>query len=131
MMLRRRAVLAALAALAWVAAPQAGRAAEDTVLKWGDNLAPSLDPHALSDVPSAFSRLNMYDSLLRVVGNPPDIVHVVPEMKLSASYRPLVGPLKAEGIPKPSRNAWYLDPDENRYKRLTVAVRTEIAGAQQ
>jgi putative long chain acyl-CoA synthase len=65
------------------------------------------------------------------VGNPPDIVHVVPEMKLSASYRPLVSPLRAEGIPKPSRNAWYLDPDTNRYKRLTVAVRTEIAGAQQ
>ena len=65
------------------------------------------------------------------VGNPPDIVHVVPEMKLSASYRPLISPLRAEGIPKPSRNAWYLDPDTNRYKRLTVAVRTEIAGAQQ
>ncbi len=36
-----------------------------------------------------------------------------------------------QGIPKPSRNAWYLDPDTNRYKRLTVAVRTEIVGAQQ
>ncbi|MDT5236003.1 MAG: putative long chain acyl-CoA synthase [Mycobacterium sp.] len=65
------------------------------------------------------------------VGYPPDIVHVVPEMKLSASYRPLLSPLRAEGIPKPSRNAWYLDPDTSRYKRLTVAVRTEIAGAQQ
>jgi putative long chain acyl-CoA synthase len=65
------------------------------------------------------------------VGNQPDIVHVVPEMKLSASYRPLVSPLRAEGLPKPSRNAWYLDPDTSRYKRLTVAVRTEIAGAQQ
>jgi putative long chain acyl-CoA synthase len=65
------------------------------------------------------------------VGSPPDIVHVVPEMRLSASYRPLISPLLAEGIPKPSRNAWYLDPDTNRYKRLTVAVRTEIAGAQQ
>lgn len=65
------------------------------------------------------------------VGNPPDIVHVVPEMKLGASYRPLISPLRADGIPKPSRNAWYLDPDTNRYKRLTVAVRTEIAGAQQ
>jgi putative long chain acyl-CoA synthase len=63
------------------------------------------------------------------VGNPPDIVHVVPQMKLSASYRPLVSPLRAEGVPKPSRNAWYLDPDTSRYKRLTVAVRTEIAGA--
>ena len=64
------------------------------------------------------------------VGNPPDIVHVVPEMALSASYRPLVSSLRAEGIPKPSRNAWYLDPDTNRYKRLTVAVRTEITGGQ-
>jgi putative long chain acyl-CoA synthase len=64
------------------------------------------------------------------VGNPPDIVHVVPEMALSASYRPLVSSLLADGIPKPSRNAWYLDPDTNRYKRLTVAVRTEITGGQ-
>jgi putative long chain acyl-CoA synthase len=63
------------------------------------------------------------------VGKPPDIVHVVPQMKLSASYRPLVSPLRAEGVPKPSRNAWYLDPDTSRYKRLTVAVRTEIVGA--
>ncbi len=65
------------------------------------------------------------------VGNPPDIVHVVPEMTLSASYRPLVSPLRAAGIPKASRTAWYLDPDTGRYKRLTVAVRTEITGAQQ
>ncbi|OBF88090.1 acyl-CoA synthetase [Mycobacterium sp. 852002-51152_SCH6134967] len=64
------------------------------------------------------------------VGEPPDIVHVVPGMALSASYRPLVSPLRAEGVPKPSRNAWYLDPDTNRYKRLTVAVRSEIAEGQ-
>lgn len=75
---------------------------------------PSADlSEALSDLP---------------VGNPPDIVHVVPEMKLSASYRPLVSALQSAGVPKPSRNAWYLDPDTNRYKRLTVAVRAEIAG---
>ena len=55
-------------------------------------------------------------------------MHVVPEMTLSASYRPMVSPLRAAGIPKPSRNAWYLDPDSDRYKRLTVAVRTEIVG---
>ena len=63
------------------------------------------------------------------VGVPPDIIHVVPEMKLSASYRPLLGPLKAAGIPKPSRYAWYLDEDTNRYKRLTAAVRAELVGA--
>ena len=62
------------------------------------------------------------------VGNAPDIVHVVPAMTLSASCRPLISPLRDAGIPKPSRNAWYLDPDTNRYKRLTVAVRAEIAG---
>ncbi|MEJ0071985.1 MAG: ABC transporter substrate-binding protein [Pseudomonadota bacterium] len=53
-------------------APGGGHAA-DSVLKWSDNLSPSLDPHTLSDVPSAFSRLNVYDSLLRVQNNPPEI----------------------------------------------------------
>ena len=62
------------------------------------------------------------------VGNPPDFVHVVSEMALSASFRPLVSPLRDAGIPKPARNAWYLDADTNRYKRLTVAVRAELAG---
>jgi len=62
------------------------------------------------------------------VGNTPDIVHVVPKMTLSASCRPLVSPLRDAGIPKASRNAWYLDHDTNRYKRLTVAARAEIAG---
>jgi putative long chain acyl-CoA synthase len=77
---------------------------------------PSADlSEALSDLP---------------VGSPPDILHVVSKMTLSASYRPLISPLRAEGLPKPSRNAWYLDPDTNRYKRLTVAVRTEIAEGQ-
>jgi putative long chain acyl-CoA synthase len=49
-------------------------------------------------------------------------------MSLSASYRPLVSPLRADGIPKASRNAWCLDADTSKYKRLTVAVRAEIAG---
>jgi putative long chain acyl-CoA synthase len=64
------------------------------------------------------------------VGAAPDIVHVVPEMALSASYRPLISPLRAMGIPKPSRNAWYLDSDTDRYKRLTAAVRNEIVGGE-
>jgi putative long chain acyl-CoA synthase len=50
----------------------------------------------------------------------------VPDMKLSASYRPLLGPLRAAGVPKPARNAWYLDDQINEYKRLTTAVRTEL-----
>jgi putative long chain acyl-CoA synthase len=64
------------------------------------------------------------------VGASPDIVHVVAEMALSASYRPLISPLRAMGIPKPSRNAWYLDSDTGRYKRLTAAVRNEIVGGE-
>lgn len=65
------------------------------------------------------------------VGNPPDLVHVVHDIELSASYRPLTGPLRAAGVPRPSRrNSWYFDPDTNNYKRLTVAVRAEIAGGQ-
>jgi len=34
------------------------------------------------------------------VGNPPTLLHVVPEMKLSASYRPLVSPLAGRGRPQ-------------------------------
>ena len=34
------------------------------------------------------------------VGNPPDIVHVVPEMALSASYRPLDQPAARRGNPQ-------------------------------
>jgi putative long chain acyl-CoA synthase len=60
------------------------------------------------------------------VGAAPDVVHVVPQMTLSATYRPLLGPLRAAGIPKPSRHAWYLDDDTGTYKRLTPAVRAEI-----
>ena len=63
------------------------------------------------------------------VGLPPDVVHVVPELPLSASYRPTVSAVRAEGLPKAGRNSWYLDPDTGRYKRLTAAVRSELAGA--
>ncbi len=62
------------------------------------------------------------------VGAQPDLVHVVPDMKLSASYRPLLGPLRAAGIPKASRNAWYRDDETGVYKRFTAAVRAELLG---
>lgn len=62
------------------------------------------------------------------VGAHPDVVHVVPDLKLSASYRPLLGPLRAGGLPKPSRNAWYRDDDTGVYKRFTAAVRAEMLG---
>jgi putative long chain acyl-CoA synthase len=62
------------------------------------------------------------------VGVGPDIVHVVPEMTLSATYRPMVSALQAAGIPKPGRQAWYFDPVGNQFRRLTAAIRTELCG---
>ena len=52
-----------------------------------------------------------------------------PTWRSARRIGPLIEPVARDGIPKPSRNAWYLDTDTNRYKRLTVAVRAEIAGA--
>jgi putative long chain acyl-CoA synthase len=52
---------------------------------------------------------------------------VVPDLPVSASYRPTVSSLKAAGLPKAGRNAWYLDPDTGRYKRLSAAVRAALA----
>ncbi len=64
------------------------------------------------------------------IGLGPDIVQVVPEMTLSASYRPTVSALRAAGIPKPGRHTWYFDPESNQFKRLTAAARTEMFGGQ-
>jgi len=59
----------------------------------------------------------------------PDIVHVVAEMTLSATYRPTVSALRAAGVPKPGRHAWYFDPDANQFRRLTGAARAEMSHA--
>jgi putative long chain acyl-CoA synthase len=64
------------------------------------------------------------------VGPPPDIVHVVPEIPLSATYRPTASELRAEGVPSASRNAWHLEPDTGKYKRLTAAARAHLGGAE-
>jgi putative long chain acyl-CoA synthase len=60
----------------------------------------------------------------------PDIVHVVPELTLSATYRPTVSPLRAAGIPKAGRHAWIFDADANQFRRLTGPARAELSGAQ-
>lgn len=59
-------------------------------------------------------------------GLPPDLVHVVSDLPLSASYRPTVSALKAAGLPKVGRNTWYLDGDTRKYKRLTAAARSAL-----
>ncbi|HTM85985.1 MAG TPA: acyl-CoA synthetase, partial [Mycobacterium sp.] len=62
------------------------------------------------------------------VGLAPDVVHVVGDLALSATYRPTAGALQHDGIPKPGRNAWYLDAESGQYNRLTAAIRTAILG---
>ena len=75
---------------------------------------------------------DLNDALAKlVVGNPPDVVHVVPDMTLSATYRPLLGPLRAAGYPKASRNSWYFDEDNGVFKRLTTAIRAELVNVEQ
>ncbi len=63
------------------------------------------------------------------VGVGPDIVHVCPKLTLSASYRPTVSALRAAGIPKPGRQAWYFDAGSNEFRRLTPGARSELSGA--
>lgn len=62
------------------------------------------------------------------VGVGPDIVCVVPEMNLSATYRPTVSKLRAAGIPKPGRQVWYFDAEGNHFRKLTPGVRAELSG---
>jgi putative long chain acyl-CoA synthase len=60
----------------------------------------------------------------------PDVVHVVAEMTLSATYRPTVSALRAAGIPKSGRHVWYFDAEADQFRRLTGTVRAEMFGAQ-
>ncbi|MGZ4585943.1 MAG: acyl-CoA synthetase, partial [Mycobacterium sp.] len=62
------------------------------------------------------------------IGLGPDIVHVCPELALSATYRPTVSALRAAGIPKPGRQVWYFDTDGNFFRKLTPSVRSELSG---
>jgi putative long chain acyl-CoA synthase len=63
------------------------------------------------------------------VGRGPDFVHVVADLPLSpTTYRPTVSALRAAGIPKPGRQAWYFDTGSNEFRRLTPGVRSELSG---
>ena len=62
------------------------------------------------------------------VGLPPDVVHVVADLPLSATYRPIVGGLRNAGIPRAGRQAWCLDRDNGRFKRLTSEARADLGG---
>ena len=62
------------------------------------------------------------------VGLPPDVVHVVEDLPLSGTYRPMVADLRADGVPRASRRAWYLDGQTGQFKRLTSEVRRGFTG---
>lgn len=74
---------------------------------------------------AALSAADLSEAMAHLGNDRPDFVHVVPDLALSASYRPTVGALRNAGIPKAGRDAWYLDPETNRYKRLTAPARAE------
>ncbi|HET8992472.1 MULTISPECIES: alpha/beta fold hydrolase [unclassified Rhodococcus (in: high G+C Gram-positive bacteria)] len=55
----------------------------------------------------------------------PDLVHVVAEIALGPSYRPVTEVLHARGLPAPSVRSWYADPATGAYRRFTKAVWTK------
>lgn len=59
------------------------------------------------------------------VGERPDVVHVVAEIPLGPSYRPITDVLRARGLPAPSVRSWYADPTTGTYRRFTKAVATK------
>ena len=74
MQMVRRAATAAMTAIALaIALPASVNAQDKGVLVWGDTLPAGLDPHAIFDVPMQFVLLNVYDTLYRYIGNPPDL----------------------------------------------------------
>jgi putative long chain acyl-CoA synthase len=80
---------------------------------------------------AAISAADLSEAMAGLGDDRPDFVHVVPDLTLSASYRPTVGVLRNAGIPKAGRHSWYLDAETNRYKRLTGSARAEWLQASQ
>ncbi|MFE3292017.1 AMP-binding protein [Rhodococcus sp. NPDC059234] len=76
---------------------------------------------------SSLTAVDLADSLAELApGERPDLVHVVPEIAISNSYRPRRSALAAAGLPAPSVRSWYYDPEKDGYRRLTRAVLTEL-----
>ncbi|MDR3659764.1 MAG: AMP-binding protein, partial [Mycobacterium sp.] len=62
------------------------------------------------------------------VGVVPDIIHVVPQLKLNSSYRPVLAELRAGGVPEPSDNSWYFDTESGTFERFTPAALADLTG---
>ncbi|WP_246600946.1 alpha/beta fold hydrolase [Skermania piniformis] len=63
-----------------------------------------------------------------VAAQRPDVVHVVDDIPVGASYRPSAAAVRAAGRPQPGPRAWYYDWRDGHYKELTVAMAKEIFG---
>lgn len=73
-----------------------------------------------SKAPTAAEITAAFDEL--PPGERPDLVHVVPEIRLGPSYRPSADRLREEGLPSPTVRSWYADPATGTYKRFTKTV---------
>ena len=61
----------------------------------------------------------------------PAVVRVVDEIPVTTWYRPLTGPLAAEGVPKPggANPVWVLDRESGAYVELSAESRDELLAA--
>jgi putative long chain acyl-CoA synthase len=61
----------------------------------------------------------------------PLLVRVVDEIPVTTWFRPLTGPLRADGIPEPGEEtlAWYLDASGEQYRPLTQTARRRVVGS--
>ncbi len=121
--------LAGALALGLSAPTTAAYAQQDkNVLVWGDTLPAGLDPHAIFDVPMQFILLNMYDTLYRYVGNPPQLqpwlasAHTVSEDGLTWTFKLVPGAKFHDGSPVTAGDVAY------SFRRL-LAMKRGPAGA--
>lgn len=58
----------------------------------------------------------------------PDVIHAVDEIPVTTWYRPMIGDLRAAGVPKVRRpaRAWALDRETGLYVPMTAAVRRRL-----
>ncbi|MFT4126943.1 MAG: AMP-binding protein [Gordonia sp. (in: high G+C Gram-positive bacteria)] len=79
--------------------------------------------------PDALTATTLRVGLGEVVANlRPHLIHVVDEIPVSDSYRPLSTALARAGLPTPGPGAWYRD-DEGRYRRYTPSAATKLGWA--
>jgi putative long chain acyl-CoA synthase len=60
----------------------------------------------------------------------PAIVHVVSEIPVTTWYRPLTGPLRSAGLPKPADQVYYRDDRAGGYTELSEPAYERLSGRQ-